>query len=253
MSSAPTTGLDAHADSDVNQPLVDAMRAGFAAHADAAQAGPMQAYMKSALPFFGVPAPLRRRLQLAAVKAQPCSSSRGLGATMAALWRRAGHREEWYAAAELARIGPHARLLDFSLLPLYQALIVDSAWWDLCDEISGNGLASLLQREPAAMKVQLRQWAQGDSLWLRRAAMLVQRRLKQDFDPRLLYDCILPSVGAGRFAGEFFIRKGMGWALRERSYRAPEEVQAFCREYADRLSPLTVREALKALRRRGAA
>jgi 3-methyladenine DNA glycosylase AlkD len=110
-------------------------------------------------------------------------------------------------------------------------------------------LARLLQAEPAVMKPVLRQWANGPSMWLRRAAMLSQRSLKTGFDAVLLYDTLLPSIAGGQFAEEFFIRKGMGWALRERSYRAPEEVRAFCAEYADRLSPLTRREALKAANR----
>ncbi len=69
----------------------------------------------------------------------------------------------------------------------------------------------------------------------------------------LLYETILPSIGSGKFANEFFIRKGIGWALRERSYAARDEVQAFCREYARQLSPLTVREALKVIHKRSVA
>jgi 3-methyladenine DNA glycosylase AlkD len=236
-----------------NRPLIDALRAALAGHADAAQAGPMQAYMKSALPFHGVPAPLRRRLQAEAVKAHPCADTATLAATMRVLWREATHREERYAAVELARIGRHARLLDASLLPVYETMIVEGAWWDLCDDISGTALPALLQQDPALMKPLLRRWATGPQLWLRRAAMLAQRRLKHEVDAVLLYDCILPSIGEGAFADEFFIRKGIGWALRERSYQAPDEVRAFCAEYAHALSPLTVREALKALRRRGLA
>ena len=98
----------------------------------------------------------------------------------------------------------------------------------------------------------LRRWATGDDLWLRRAAMLAQRSLATDaFDAVLLYDCILPSIGTGRFAGEFFIRKGIGWALRERAYAAPAEVRAFCKEYAARLAPLTVREAFRVIHEKG--
>ena len=235
-----------------NRELIATLCAAFVAHADAAQAGPMQAYMKSAMPFFGIAAPLRRQLQAAAVKAHPCHDSAGLAATVQALWQEATHREERYAAAELARIGPHARLLDLSLLPVIELMIAGGAWWDHCDELSGNALAVLLQRHAGTMKPLLRRWARGDSMWLRRAAMLAQRRLKDDFDPVLLYDCVLPSIGNGAVASEFFIRKGMGWALRERSYRAPDEVQAFCHEYAAQLSPLTMREALKVIRRRGA-
>ena len=84
--------------------------------------------------------------------------------------------------------------------------------------------------------------------------MLCQRSLKGDaFDPVLLYDCILPSLAPDPLASEFFIRKGMGWALRECSYAAPDEVQAFCAEYRSRLSPLTLREALKVVNKRVAA
>jgi 3-methyladenine DNA glycosylase AlkD len=232
---------------------VQAIRAAFAAHADAARAPAMQAYMKSALPFRGIAAPLRRRLQAEAVRAGPVRDTAALAQAMRLLWREAAYREERYAAQELARVGPHARLLDLSLLPVYEEMIVSGAWWDYCDDISGTALATLLQRQPAEMKPLLRRWARGNDLWLRRAAMLCQRRLHPDvFDAVLLYDTILPSVGAGRFAGEFFIRKAIGWALRDRSYAAPDEVRAFLAEYAGELSPLTRREALKALARRQA-
>ncbi len=100
------------------------------------------------------------------------------------------------------------------------------------------------------MKPVLRQWARGDNLWLRRAAMLCQRSIKTTFDAVLLYDTLLPSLAPDPLANEFFIRKGMGWALRERSYQAPDEVQAFCTEYAPRLSALTVREAMKVIKKR---
>lgn len=230
--------------------LIKALRARFAAHADPARAAPMQAYMKSALPFHGIAAPLRRRLQAEAVRAHPLPDARTLADTMRALWRQARTREERYAAMELARIGPHRMLLDLSLLPVYEEMIVSGAWWDYCDDISGSALTLLLARHPQTMKPLLRRWARGDDLWLRRAALLCQRRIKAGFDAALLYDCILPSIGDSRFADEFFIRKGIGWALRERSYAAPAEVQAFCRAYDAQLSLLTKREALKAIARR---
>jgi 3-methyladenine DNA glycosylase AlkD len=239
-----------------NAALAAALRAAFASHADAAQAGPMQAYMKSALPFHGIAAPQRRRLMADAVAAHPCRSTRELSQTMAALWREATHREQRYAAMELARVGPHRALLDVTLLPVYERMIVESAWWDICDDISGEGVGTLLQRESRCVKVvkaAMRRWAVGGDLWLRRAAILAQRRIKQGFDAPLLYECILPSIGDGRFANEFFIRKGIGWALRERSYAAPDEVKAFCDEYAAQLAPLTVREALRVIVRRSRA
>jgi 3-methyladenine DNA glycosylase AlkD len=236
----------------VNSGLINALQAAFVQHADPAQAGPMQAYMKSALPFHGIKTPLRRRLQADAVAAHPCSDVASLAATMRRLWQTAGHREERYAALELARVGAHRTLVDLSLMPVYEWLIVDGAWWDYDDDISGHALPALWRLDPPRVKACLRRWAQGSDLWLRRAAMLAQRSLKRDADVDLFYDCIRPSLGHEGLAREFFIRKGMGWALRERARWAPDEVQAFCEAHAAQLSALTVREALRGLRRRAA-
>jgi 3-methyladenine DNA glycosylase AlkD len=234
-------------------PLIADLRARFAAHADATLAGPMQAYMKSALPFHGIPAPLRRRMTAAAVAAHPARDTAALAQTMRVLWSSARFREERYAAVELPRLGRmHPTLVGLELLAVAEHMVVDGAWWDLVDDLSGNLIARLLERHPREMNPVLRRWAKGDALWLRRAAMLAQRSLKaESVDAVLLYDTILPSLGDPRFAGEFFIRKGIGWALRERSYAAPDEVKAFCREYASQLAPLTLREALKAIERKG--
>ncbi len=230
--------------------LIRALKAKLAAHADTARAAPMQAYMKSDMPFHGVATPLRRQLVAQTTTAFTLADAPALADTALQLWRTATHREERYAALDLLRLPRHRKLLTPSLLPALQEMIETGAWWDFCDEISGVALARLLQTEPAVMKPLLRQWASGPSMWLRRAAMLSQRSLKTGFDAVLLYDTLQPSIAGGQFADEFFIRKGMGWALRERAYAAPDEVRAFCTEYADRLSPLTRREALRVLQAR---
>jgi 3-methyladenine DNA glycosylase AlkD len=229
--------------------LLDALRASFTAHADAARAPAMQAYMKSEMPYHGIATPLRRELMAGVVRVHALPDVEMLAEAMRTLWREASHREQRYAAMELARVGAHARLFDLTLLPVYEQMIVDGAWWDYCDDISGTALARLLRAQPRAMKPVLRRWARGGDLWLRRAAILCQRRMKDGFDAVLFYDCILPSIGNSPFAREFFIRKGIGWALRDRSYDAPDEVRAFLREYDAQLSPLTQREAVKAMQR----
>lgn len=231
----------------MNRGYIAALRATFAAHANAQRAPAMQAYMKSAMPYHGIEAPLRRRLAAEVLQQHPLADVDELIATMQQLWRTATFREERYAAIELGHKGALARSAGLRLLPVYEEMVRSGAWWEYCDDISGNGLPPLLQRFPAEMKPVLRGWAVGDDCWLRRAAILSQRKLRADFDAVLFYDCILPSIGKGRFADEFFIRKGIGWALRERAYRAPDEVRAFCQEYADQLSALTKREALRVI------
>ena len=231
-------------------PLIDTIRRALHAHADPVKAPAMQAYMKSAMPFLGVPRPVLDRIVVDAAKAQPLTSTPALIDAMAALWRPARFREERYAAIELPTCTrTHRKLIAPALLPLVEEMIVTGAWWDHVDDIAGNVLAELLCLFPADVKPRLRRWANGDDLWLRRAAFLCQRKLRgADFDAALFYETILPSIGSkATFADEFFIRKGIGWALRERSYDAPEEVEAFCREYDARLSPLTKREALRVI------
>ncbi len=235
-----------------NVALVQALRSALAAAVQPDKAGPLQAYMKSALPFWGVDAPARRALVAQQAAMHPVTDGQTLIDTVLQLWHGASHREERYAALDLLRRPKLRQLMDQRWLPVLQELILTGPWWDHNDEISGQALPWLLQRHPAQTQRLMRLWAKSDSLWLRRAAMLGQRGLKAPHvDAVLLYDCILPSTGSSALAGEFFIRKGMGWALRERSYAAPDEVLAFCDEYRSKLSPLTLREALRVVRRRG--
>jgi 3-methyladenine DNA glycosylase AlkD len=233
------------------QALAQRLRADLRAVADPALAPAMQAYMKSSMPFLGVPTPLRRKRVAETLRGHACTTPQALAELLLALWRDAAHREERYAALDLLRLAPHRRLLTVELTPLAHELLDDATWWDFNDELSGHLLPRLLLAAPARMKPLLRAWARHADLWHRRAAMLAQRSLKEpDFDAILFYDCLLPSVGDRVLGKEFFICKGMGWALRERAYAAPEEVQAFCAEYGDRLSALTRREALRVLRAR---
>ena len=80
-----------------------------------------------------------------------------------------------------------------------------------------------------------------DRLWKRRTAILSQLTFKQDTDLDLLYDCIGPSLPSK----EFFLRKAIGWALRQYAWIDPAEVERYVREHEDELSPLSRREALK--------
>jgi len=223
--------------------LAQSLRAAFAAHADAKRAAPMQTYMKSDLPFYGIQAPLRRRLQATVFAAMPCRSGERLAEAMLRLWRGATHREERYAAIELPDARSHRKLLGVECLPACEEMIRTGAWWDYCDAISAGAVAALLRQDPAAMRPVLLRWACSGDLWLARASILCQRSMGPAADAHLLYRCILPSLDSP----EFFLRKGIGWALRQRARHAPDEVRAFCREYHARLSPLTRREALRKL------
>jgi 3-methyladenine DNA glycosylase AlkD len=133
------------------------------------------------------------------------------------------------------------------VLPLYRELIVSGAWWDLVDPIATARLPVLLARDRTRMSARMRGWAAGRDLWLRRAAILCQIKMKRDTDLTLLYDAIEPSIESR----EFFLRKAIGWALREHAKTDPAEVLRYVRAHRSRLSGLSKREALKAQLREG--
>ena len=99
-------------------------------------------------------------------------------------------------------------------LPLYEELIVTGAWWDFVDPIASQRIGALLQRYPARMRRTMRAWSRSTDMWKRRTSILCQLSFKADTDLALLYDCIEPNL-ADR---EFFIRKAIGWALRQHAW-----------------------------------
>jgi 3-methyladenine DNA glycosylase AlkD len=225
--------------------LIRALRASLRAEADAARAPRMQAYMKSTMPYWGVPSPAQGRIFRAVFAAHPLADPAGWRAAMLTLWRTAERREERYAAIALADERRYRRFEDLAALPVYEEWIVTGAWWDYVDTIASHRLGALLELEPTVMPAMMRAWATDPVLWKRRAAILCQLRFRAKTDRALLYDCIAPNLEGSQFGREFFIRKAIGWALRTYARVDPDEVLRYVRAHADRLSGLSKREALK--------
>jgi 3-methyladenine DNA glycosylase AlkD len=120
-------------------------------------------------------------------------------------------------------------------------MIVSGAWWDYVDALASHPLGDVLVADPPRVSRLMRRWARDRDMWKRRAAILCQLRSKRDTDLGLLYDCIEPNLDDH----EFFIRKAIGWALRQYAWTDPKEVGRYVRANRARLSPLSVREALK--------
>ena len=216
--------------------------------ADPTRAPQQQRYMKSEMPYLGVTVPQCRRLAGSVFRKHLLSNPEAWEATILALWREATYREERYAAIELLNFPRYADWIAPERVPLMEELILTGAWWDYVDAIAGRALGVLLAAHPEPTGALLRDWAVCDNIWKRRSAILAQLRSKQATDTRLLTDAIEPSIGEQ----EFFLRKGIGWALREYSKTNPEWVAAFVDTHAG-LSRLSRREALKHLERHGPA
>jgi 3-methyladenine DNA glycosylase AlkD len=207
----------------------------------------MRAYLKSTMPCLGVTLPLVVAACREVYGTHTFETCDAWSAAVQTLWRDAIHREERYAAIELARRREYDAWQRVGVLPLYRDLIVSGAWWDLVDPIATERLPLLVARDGSRMAARMRAWARGDDIWLRRSAIICQIKRKGATDLTLLYDCIEPSIERR----EFFLRKAIGWALREHAKTDAAEVLRYVRAHRSRLSGLSKREALKARLRDG--
>lgn len=223
--------------------LVRRIRVALAAAGDPERAAGQQAYMKSAMPFHGLTAP-RLRTTLRPVLADYRPDSRAMHeATVRALWDGATHREEWYAAIALARHRAARLWLDADSLRVWRHLVVTGAWWDVVDDVATHLVGDTLAEHRSSSTPTVRDWATDDDLWLRRTAVLAQLHHGAATDRALLRH----AVEANLDDPSFWLRKAIGWALRQQARTDPEWVRAEVTRLGDRLSPLSRREALKHL------
>jgi 3-methyladenine DNA glycosylase AlkD len=217
------------------------VRAGLAAHADPVRAAGTQAYMKSAMPYYGVRLPVLRSLVRSVLETVPLADVDAWRGTVLMLWDEARYREERYTALELLGWRRYRAFQSLELVPLYKYLIVSGAWWDLVDDVATHRVGDLVRQVPDQMRPIILGWSQHDDHWLRRTSIICQVGSKGLTDQGLLFACIEPSLGER----DFFLRKGIGWALREYGKTSPAAVRAYVAEHADRLSGLSRREALR--------
>jgi 3-methyladenine DNA glycosylase AlkD len=195
-------------------------------------------YLKSSLTHLGASVPEVRRAARSA--ARQVSSHDELLGLVEALWAPPVHERRLCAALVLDY---RAEMLGPDDLPLLQRLVREGRTWALVDVLAVNVLGRLLVHRPDAA-AELDPWAADSDFWVRRAAVLSQIRPLQ--------------AGAsferlGRYAGsmleekELFVRKAIGWALRETARRRPGEVYEWLLPRAGRASGVTMREAAKYL------
>jgi 3-methyladenine DNA glycosylase AlkD len=200
-----------------------------------------KAYLKSDLEFTGTPVPAIRATVRAWCRARPELTHAELIAVTEALWARPVH-ECRMAAVEL--LDANVGLLRPGDAALIERMLRTARTWALVDGLASNVMGALTERHPQLTAV-LDRWAGDEDFWLRRSAMLALlvplRRGEGDF---------------GRFSGyadqmleekEFFIRKAIGWILRDTAKRRPEMVAAWLAPRAHRASGVTMREAVKPL------
>jgi 3-methyladenine DNA glycosylase AlkD len=224
-----------------NHELVAEVRRALAEAADPAKAGPMQAYMKSAMPYRGVKSPGVRLITRRVFETFPLATVAAWRDTVLELWRGAAFREERYVAIALSGDHAYRQHQVPAAIPMYDEMIVSGAWWDYVDELAVRRLGPMLLTHRSKVEPVLRRWSTDADLWRRRTSIIGQVGLKGATDAALLAACIEPNL-AGR---DFFIRKAIGWSLRAYAWVEPGWVRAYVAANQSRLSGLSRREALK--------
>jgi 3-methyladenine DNA glycosylase AlkD len=207
---------------------------------DPAKAAPMAAYMKTDMPFYGVPKPDRVPIARVVKSRFPPVDGEDYRDKVRSLWELP-HREEKYLAIGYAwTFSQHAVVAQ---IDLFESMITEGAWWDFVDELASPIVGKIVFEDRPTMRTILERWIEAEDMWLRRSAILCQNRHKGDTDRDMLFDFCLRRA----HEKEFFIRKAIGWALREYARTRPDEVRAFLAEHGHQLSGLSRREAAKHL------
>lgn len=213
----------------------------MAAAANSKDAPQMQSYMKTDQPFYGIKAAPRRKIFRRAAKQFSIDSRDEYGQVIRQLWNGT-YREDMYQALEVAERYKKYRTQE--AMPQYEYLANTATNWDTLDWIAGK-LISDLVRKHRGFEAKLKEWRRSDNMWLRRTSLLAHKGHREETHTELLGETILMLSDEE----EFFIRKAIGWILRDYSYANPDWVEAFVDEHEDELSGLSKQEALKKIKR----
>ncbi len=196
----------------------------------------MAAYMKNQFSYLGIKTPERRELAKSFLKKR----SKDAEIDWVFIWHcwQLPEREFQYLA--LSYLGRVEHLLTPDDAGSLEKLITTKSWWDTVDTIS-SFIGALALRYPEVKQTVIEAWCDSGNIWLKRISIIFQLRSKAQTDTDFLSRAILRNTGTG----EFFVNKGIGWALREYSKTNPDWVRDFIGEHRDTLSALSIREGGK--------
>jgi 3-methyladenine DNA glycosylase AlkD len=221
----------------------------LADRADPASAEPMARYMRDQFPFLGVNAAGQQDAWRTVMAGVPrCLDEAVVVAAVLDLWGRP-EREHQHLGCRLANrhAGAPARRPPATpgFLATVRHLITTKPWWDTVDSLATHAVGDLVRRHPG-LRPEMDAWLAGDDLWLIRSALLHMNRWREAADQRWLFAACLARADHP----DFFVRKAIGWALREHSKVDEAAVVAFVADHERELSGLSRREALMWLVRR---
>ena len=205
-------------------------------HADTDIAGPMKKYMKDRYEYFGIKSPLRKEIYREHKLNYGLIPQEEKEKIIKWCWQQP-QREYQYFAMEF--LGKAAKKAESDSIDLYIYMISNKSWWDTVDFIATNLVGAYLRKFPDRTRELTTQWMASNNMWLQRTSLLFQLKYKSATDIDLMHNFISQLSGSK----EFFIRKAIGWVLREYSKTDAEFVVDYVKKHS--MSGLSQREALK--------
>jgi len=216
----------------------------FNKNADPARAAGAKAYMRNKSEFYGLSSPMRRQLVKEFIANAGYPTYEQLEEMVHYAWEQP-QREWQYTAMEIT--GKFVKKAGPELIDLSEWMITHKSWWDLVDFVAPNIAGALFRRFPELKMHYIERWMESGHLWLQRSCLIHQLRYNKNTEGALLFTL------CERMADhpDFFIRKAIGWSLRQYSKFSPEAVLEFLSDH--HLSNLSRNEALKIIRTKNSA
>jgi 3-methyladenine DNA glycosylase AlkD len=198
----------------------------------------MKKYLKNQFEFYGIKAPLRRDIAKPFLKKENLPSANEIEHIIFELWNEPQREVQHFAMELLFKYSKNLKAEDYSI---FESMITTKSWWDTVDFIAVNLVGNHFKIHPQLKVPISEKWINSEDMWLNRTAILFQLKYKESTDEKILFSYILKHCSSS----EFFLRKAIGWALREYSKTNPSSVLEFVKENETKLSGLSKREALR--------
>lgn len=220
----------------MSRDLVAELQRAFERNVDDNRARQMAAYMRDQFDFLGIAATRRREIQRYVLAGRDKPAQAELAEIAERCWQLREREYQYFACDYVAR---YVRSCDPEFLGTLEHLITAKSWWDTVDTLAVNAVGPLIAAYPESARL-MDLWIETDDLWIARSAILFQNKYREATDARRLFDYCRRRARDP----DFFLRKAIGWALREYAKTDPAAVRRFVDSNAD-LSPLSRREALE--------
>lgn len=225
------------------QKLIKLLDKEFIRSADKDRALQQQRYMKSSMSYYGVTMPQVRMITKSILKKYAPETNQEYRETLIYIFKNAEYREFWYAGNEYAN--SFKKFITQENLDVYIEIVRITRWWDIVDVVAANFIGKALIGSDNISKIS-KKLIEDEDLWVRRTGLLLQLKYKDKTDFDLLKELIFKTA----HEKDFFIRKAIGWTLRQYSYVDPDSVKNFIEENRDKLSGLSIKEGLKVINKK---